>query len=98
MDLGFAQPFWASARSRARSARRLPRQAVRCWFPGPSCELSARGDADSLAGVRGLELANVALRRAGPNSLVSQNIFVPESFGEEPQRDGRGARWGPDPP
>jgi hypothetical protein len=37
---------------------------------------------DSVAGVRGLELANVALRRAGPNSLVSQNIFVPETFRE----------------
>jgi hypothetical protein len=36
-----------------------------------------------VAGVRGLELGNVALRRAGPNSLVSQNIFVPETFSRE---------------
>jgi hypothetical protein len=50
-----------------------------------------------VAGVRGLELGNVALQGAGPNSLVFQNIFVPESFGEKPENDGRGSRWGPGP-
>jgi hypothetical protein len=35
---------------------------------------------DSVAGVGGLELRNVALQNAGPNSLVFQNIFVPETF------------------
>jgi hypothetical protein len=44
-----------------------------------------------VAGVRGLELGNVALIACRPNPLVRQNIFVPESFGEEPQRDGRGS-------
>jgi hypothetical protein len=34
-------------------------------------------ETDSVAGVRGLELRNVALQNAGPNSLVFQNIFVP---------------------
>jgi hypothetical protein len=52
---------------------------------------------DSVAGVRGLELGNVGLIECAPNALVCQNIFVPESFGEGPQRDGRGSRWGPDP-
>ena len=33
-----------------------------------------------MAGVVGLELGNVALHSAGPNSLVFQNIFVPETF------------------
>jgi hypothetical protein len=33
-----------------------------------------------MAGVRGLELGNVVLRHAGPNSLLSQNNFVPETF------------------
>ena len=37
---------------------------------------------DSVAGVRGLELRNVALQNAGPNSLVFQNILVPETFRE----------------
>jgi hypothetical protein len=39
-------------------------------------------ETDWLAGVRGLELGNVALRNAVPNSLVSQNNFVPETFRE----------------
>jgi hypothetical protein len=34
----------------------------------------------SVAGVRGLELGNVALRNAVPNSLAFQNNFVPETF------------------
>ena len=38
---------------------------------------------DSVAGVRGLELRNVALQNAGPNSLVFQNILVPETFRED---------------
>jgi hypothetical protein len=54
----------------------------------------ARKRLDPLAGVRGLELANVGLIERRPNPLVCQNIFVPESFGEEPQRDGRGSHWG----
>ena len=33
-----------------------------------------------MAGVRGLELRNVALQNAGPNSLVFQSIFVAETF------------------
>jgi hypothetical protein len=33
-----------------------------------------------MPGVGGLELRNVALQNAGPNSLVFQNIFVPETF------------------
>jgi hypothetical protein len=39
--------------------------------------------ADSVAGVVRLELGNVALQGAGPNSLVFQNIFVPETFSRE---------------
>jgi hypothetical protein len=62
-----------------------------------SCLRVPRCETDYLAGVRGLELGNVVLRHAGPNSLVSQNIFVPQSFGQEPQRDRRGSRWGPEP-
>src|ERR1700730_8198857 len=31
---------------------------------------------DCVAGVRGLELGNVVLRHVGPNSFVSQKIFV----------------------
>ena len=54
------------------------------------------GETDSVAGVRGLELANVGLIECRPNPLVCQNIFVPETFGEEPQKDGRGSRWGSD--
>ena len=38
---------------------------------------------DSVAGVRGLELRNVALQNAGPDSLVFQNILVPETFRED---------------
>src|ERR1700726_1869270 len=37
---------------------------------------------DNPSPIQGLELANVVLRRAGPNSLVSQNILVPETFRE----------------
>jgi hypothetical protein len=44
-----------------------------------------------------LELGNVGLIECAPNALVCQNIFVPESFGEGPQMDGCGSRWGPDP-
>jgi hypothetical protein len=51
--------------------------------------ISAQGDPDSMAGVRGLEFANVVLRHAGPNSLVSRNILVPESFGENCERADR---------
>jgi hypothetical protein len=50
-----------------------------------------------MAGVRGLELGNVGLIECRPNPLVCQNIFVPESFGEKPESDGRGSRWGPGP-
>src|SRR4029077_2079668 len=41
---------------------------------------------DCLPGVRGLELGNVALRDAGPNSLVSRKNFVPETFSWERER------------
>ena len=44
---------------------------------------------DSVAGVRGLELRNVALQNAGPNSLVFQNILVPETFREDQFRSRR---------
>jgi hypothetical protein len=37
-------------------------------------------ETDSVAGVRGLELANVGLKNSRPNSLAFQNIFVPETF------------------
>src|SRR2546421_7094660 len=49
------------------------------------------GRSDCVAGVGGLELGNVGIVECGPNSLVCQNIFVPENFGEGPQRDGRGS-------
>jgi hypothetical protein len=39
-----------------------------------------RTETDCVAGVRGLELGNVALRNAGPNSLVSQNISYQSFF------------------
>ena len=44
---------------------------------------------DSVAGVRGLELGNVAFRNAGPNCLVFQNIFVLETFRENCERADR---------
>src|ERR1700730_16984346 len=50
-------------------------------------------ETDCMPGVRGLELANVGLIECRPNPLVCQNIFVPETFGEEPQKDGRGSRF-----
>src|SRR4051794_35137216 len=46
-------------------------------------------ETDSVAGVRGLELANVALQADGPNSLVFHNIFVPETFRENCERADR---------
>jgi hypothetical protein len=61
---------------------------------GGTAPCGCRRETDSVAGVRGLELANVRLIERRPNPLVCQNIFVPESFGEEPQRDGRGSHWG----
>ena len=53
-------------------------------------------ETDSVAGVRGLELRNVAFQSAGQNSLVSQSIFVPETFCENCERADRrlGARLG----
>jgi hypothetical protein len=39
-----------------------------------------------MAGVGGLELANVALQKAWSNSLVFQNIFVPETFRAAPKK------------
>ena len=39
---------------------------------------------DSVAGVRGLELRNVALQNAGPDSLVFQNIFGTRDFSRRP--------------
>jgi hypothetical protein len=39
-----------------------------------------------MAGVKGLELGNVGLIDCRPNPLVCQNICVPDSFGEEPQK------------
>ena len=59
--------------------------------PGPWIIFCSRRP-DSMAGVRGLELANVGLIECRPNPLVCQNIFVPETFAEEPQKDGRGSR------
>jgi hypothetical protein len=47
-------------------------------FLASSCAI--RETPDSVAGVRGLEVANVVLRNAGPNSLVFQKIFVLETF------------------
>ena len=46
-----------------------------------------------MAGVRGLELANVALQTDGPNSLVFQNIFVPETFRENCERADKSRSW-----
>ena len=46
-------------------------------------------ETDCMAGVRGLELANVALQTDGPNSLVFRNIFVPETFRENCERADR---------
>jgi hypothetical protein len=43
-----------------------------------SCRPTQRPD--SVAGVRGLELGNVIFQNARPNSLVFQNILVPETF------------------
>jgi aromatic ring hydroxylase len=45
---------------------------------------------DSVAGVRGLELGNVALIACRPNPLVRQNIFVPETFRVSPVTRQRG--------
>jgi len=42
-----------------------------------------------MAGVRGLELANVGLKNSRTNSLVFQNIFVPETFRENCERADR---------
>jgi hypothetical protein len=51
--------------------------------PATACET------DCVAGVRGLELANVALQTDGQNSLVFQNIFVLETFRENCERADR---------
>jgi hypothetical protein len=45
-----------------------------------------------VAGVAGLELGNVGFLKSRPNSLVCQNIFVPETFGEELDADHAGGR------
>jgi hypothetical protein len=42
--------------------------------------LTQEFEPDCVAGVRGLELENVALQNARPNYLVFQNISVPETF------------------
>ena len=42
-----------------------------------------------MAGVRGLELGNVVFQSAGPNRLISYNIFVPETFRENCERVNR---------
>jgi hypothetical protein len=76
------------------TARYLRNAAVPRRFEGPSHVAQWRPD--WLAGVRGLELTNVGLIECRPNPLVCRNIFVPETFGEEPQKDGRGSRWGSD--
>ena len=50
--------------------------------PRTLIDLGSGDGAYCVAGVRGLELGNVAFQSAGPNSLVSRKIFVPETFRE----------------
>jgi hypothetical protein len=67
--VGFSVYLWTHALRHRRSQSSSRRRATR------SRALS-RETPDSVAGVRGLELGNVALQNAGQNSLVFQNIFV----------------------
>jgi hypothetical protein len=48
--------------------------------PTRHTQVRGRGVYSYMAGVRGLELANVGLKNSRPNSLAFQNIFVPETF------------------
>jgi hypothetical protein len=73
----------------AEKGRKYMHRAIATRYLRGSPKSSVRNEDDCVAGVGGLELGNVALQKAWPNSLVFQTIFVPETFRAPPAAEER---------